>query len=293
MKSSVIVLSDIDGTLIPHPFLSGVSTEAKGEDVMRMFALFEHKNFGLVTGRRKVGFERFFREYPLSERLPAFLAVEFATHVAVLGKWVVQRIQNESVAKLMRELNERVSAQSEFCVGHDLGAALNRGWFDTYFLEEKTLCAQIEGHFPDPALLRRYFSFVEGILNPYTVGANGLAVQSFPSMGRIDVLEPGFVPKSGFWPVIEAHREALNLAPDAELTVVALGDEHYDSYMFRYLKEELGERFRGVITVSVGHVLNYATHKCPNTRSALSFVEKVLSEGLVRDSFLEDLEAVG
>jgi len=55
----------------------------------------------------------------------------------------------------------------------------------------------------------------------------------------------------------------------------------------------LGNRFRRVLTLSVGHVLSSATHNCPNTRVALSFVEKVLSAGAVHDSFLENLEAIG
>jgi len=284
------VLSDIDGTLIPHPFLSGVSTEDKSEDVARMFSLFEHKNFGLVTGRRKAGFERFFREYNMAETFPAFLAVEFATHVSVFGKWVVERSQNSSVSRLMKELAAEIGAYSEFNEGHNLAQALQRGWFDTYFLEEKTLCAQIEGHFPDAEKLAKYFAVVEKILNPYTIGAGALAVQSFPSMRRIDVLENGFLPKCGFWPTIESHREALGICADSELTVVALGDEHYDSYMFRYLKNDLGARFKRVYTISVSHKLNYATHWCPDTRTALSFVENVLGSGEVRQNVFANME---
>ncbi len=292
MKSSVLVLSDIDGTLIPHPFLSGVSTEDKSEDVSRMFSLFGHKNFGLVTGRRKAGFERFFREYRMTETFPAFLAVEFATHISVFGKWVVERAQNSSVSRLMNELAEEICTYPEFNEGHNLAQALQRGWFDTYFLEEKTLCAQIEGHFPSPEKLARYFAVVEKILNPYTIGAGALAVQSFPSMRRIDVLENGFLPKCGFWPTIESHRESLGICADSDLTVVALGDEHYDSYMFRYLKNELGERFKNVFTISVSHKLNYATHWCHNTRTALSFVENVLKCGEVNKNVLASLEKV-
>lgn len=286
----MLVLSDIDGTLIPHPFLSGVTVEDKAEDVLRMFALFKNKNFGLITGRRKAGFERFFREYSVPETFPAFLAVEFATNIAVLGKWVLERSQNSSVSSLMRNLSAEICSHQEFMQGHDLASALQRGWFDTFFLEEKLLCAQIEGHFPDSKKLARYFGVVEKILNPYTIGADALAVQSFPSINRIDVLERGFIPKCGFWPTLEAHRESLGICANSELTIVALGDEHYDSYMFRYLQKDLGKRFKKVITISVSSKLSHATHWCSNTRTALSFVENVLNTGEVTQKYLDSME---
>jgi hypothetical protein len=286
----VLVLSDIDGTLVAHPFLSGKNLDARRESVHRMFNLFSHPNFGIVTGRRKEGFERFFAEYDLEYRLPAFLGVEFATHHAVHGEWVVWKEQSALVRRVMQSLQRVVEANAEFGKGHDVFQALRAGKIETYFLEEKTVCAQIEAHFPEAALQRRFFSLVEDVVNPLAAGNAGLALQGFFSMGRLDILEKGFVPKAGFWGTIEKYREDMSLAPDSELTVVALGDELYDSYMFRYLRSELGEKFGKVFTVSVGKVLAHATHWCRGTDDALSFVERVLAEDFVTEKSLSSLE---
>jgi trehalose-6-phosphatase len=292
MARRVLVLSDIDGTLVDHPFLSGSHVEARRNSVERMFRLFENPNFGIVTGRRKEGFERFFREYDLAYSLPHFLAVEFATHHAVKGEWVVWRERNDHVNELMKALKYRVELDAEFGAGHDVFMALQKGKIETYFLEEKTICAQIEAHFPSVALQQRFFSIVEEHVNPLVTGFSSLTLQSFASMGRLDVLEKGFVPKAGFWPTIERHREAFDLVVDSDLTIVALGDELYDSYMFRYLKDELCHRFHRVFTVSVGKKMTGATHVCAHPEHALSFVERILETDSVDENTFKGMEVV-
>jgi trehalose-6-phosphatase len=292
MARRILVLSDIDGTLVDHPFLSGSHVEARRNSVQRMFRLFGHSNFGIVTGRRKEGFERFFREYDIPYALPNFLAVEFATHHAVDGEWVLWRDRNACVSELMRTLQGLVESDVEFGNGHDVFMALQKGKIETYFLEEKTICAQIEAHFPSAALQKRFFSVVEEHVNPLVTGSSTLSLQSFASMGRLDVLEKGFVPKAGFWPTIEKHRVKFDLVPDPELTIVALGDELYDSYMFRYLKEELGHRFARVLTVGVGKRMTGATHVCDHPKEALSFVERILEEDFVDNDMLKGMEVV-
>jgi hypothetical protein len=286
------VISDIDGTLVDHPFLSGSHVEARRSSVERMFRLFEHPNFGIVTGRRKEGFERFFREYNIPHTFPNFLAVEFATHHAVSGEWVVWRERNAQLHELMKTLQHVVELDSEFGTGHDVFMALQKGKIETYFLEEKTICAQIEAHFPSMALQRRFFAAVEEHVNPLVAGESLLSLQSFASMGRLDILEKGFVPKAGFWPTIERHRQAFDLVPDPELTVVALGDELYDSYMFRYLKEDLGHRFARVFTVAVGKKMVGATHVCAHPEKALSLVEGILEMDSVTQNTFQELGEV-
>lgn len=292
MAKKVLVLSDIDGTLVDHPFLSGANLAARRSNVERMFSLFSYPNFGLVTGRRKVGFERFFSEYDIPYQLPAFLGVEFATHHAVRGRWVVERKHSHSIALLMDKISRAVVADLDFGRGHDVLQALRLGKIETYFLEEKTLCAQIEAHFPNAALQKRFFSIVEEIVNPAVAGSGNVVLQGFASMGRMDILERGFIPKAGFWETIDSHREEMQLCADSELTVVALGDELYDSYMFQYLRNEIGARFSRVYTISVGKSLLHATHFCSDTNRALGVVERILKCDEVNGSILNDLEVV-
>ncbi len=292
MASRVLVLSDIDGTLVDHPFLSGSDVSARRSSVERMLKLFRFPHFGLVTGRRKQGFERFFKEYDVPMIMPSFLAVEFATHLAVCGEWVQWKQQNQNISNLMRILQNHIEANSDFGKGPDIIQALQSGTIETFFMEEKTICAQIEAHFPSEILRRKFFSIVEEIVNPMVAFHGGLVLQSFPSMGRLDVLEAGFVPKCGFWKTIEDHRDRLGLVPNEQLTVVALGDELYDSYMFRYLREEIGGKLARIFTVSVGKLLAHATHRCTHPTQALSLVESIVHAGYVDDGAFANLEVV-
>jgi hydroxymethylpyrimidine pyrophosphatase-like HAD family hydrolase len=275
MPNNVFVISDIDGTLVPHPFLSGKSVSERRISFERMLDLFRYENFGLMTGRREAGFERFSKEYDVPIAYPAFLGVEFGAHLAVRGQWMVRSEQNNELAQLLSTVENAIVSHPHFESGNEVENAFRKGILDTYYIELKARIAQIESHFPDAESNRIFQETVEEIVNSECIGASTLAFQSFASQRRLDVVERGFVPKSGFWPTLSAHllpRLGIN-----RTTVVALGDELYDSYMFRYLKT-LGEGSNcSVYALAVSRPLPFADAVLKDTETALTVVVELLS----------------
>ena len=228
----IFVLSDIDGTLVPHPFFSGLTNAERGRYVARMQALFEHRNFGVVTGRAEDSYERLQHDSGLASRRPVFLGLEFATHLLGRSERFYTAPAAASLARLMSDLAHTLGERLEFASDEDILTRMARGRMEGYVLEPKTLVAQVEWYFPQLALQEAFGHFLREWLNPRLLAAPDLAVQLFPS--RIDVLARGFVPKSGFFERLPPGVfETLFKGYD---TLVVLGDELYDSYMFQYVK---------------------------------------------------------
>jgi hypothetical protein len=275
MSHGLFVISDIDGTLVPHPFLSGKNVNDRRRSFERLLELFRYDNFGLMTGRRQVGFERYGSEYQLPLIYPAFLGVEFGAHLAIRGEWVSRSPQNEELAELLGRVEQAVAALPGLHHGGDPEEALRKGAIETYYIELKSRIAQVEAHYPTAEANRLFQETVEEIVNAQCIGPSCLTFQSFASQRRLDVVERGFVPKSGFLPTLARHllpRGGVN-----STTLVTLGDELYDSYMFRYLKEEARTADLRVCAISVARPLPYADVVVRDTESALGLVEELLA----------------
>lgn len=281
MGNDIFVISDIDGTLVPHPFLSGKNVDERRRSFVRLLDLFRYDNFGLMTGRRQVGFERYGSEYQLPVIYPAFLGVEFGAHLAVRGEWVSRSPQNEELASLLGQVERAVSSLSGINSVGDPEEALRRGVVESHYIELKCRIAQLESHYPTPEANRLFQETVEQIVNAQCIGPSTLTFQSFASQRRLDVVERGFVPKSGFLPTLARHlfpRRGVN-----STTLVALGDELYDSYMFRHLKQESQTSQSRVLAFSVTRPLPHADAMVRDTESALCLVEDLLAGRSVED----------
>jgi|GEM_PF-4818336 len=275
------VLSDIDGTLVPHPFFSGLTNTQRAAYIERMLALFAREDFGVVTGRAEESFQRLFSDSNLKPCRPKFLGLEFAAVMLGRDEAYVTPKNFAPLNTLMRELAEATGARQDFASDEDLLTLMARGRIEGYLLEPKSRLAQVEWYFSDVRRQEAFGHFLREWLNPRLLDLPEITVQLFPT--RVDLLERGFRPKWGFFERLPPGIFERLFSGYSRLVV--LGDELYDSYMFRYVKTLQGGPFSRVECYSVGGPLPYADGTFATIAEALEQVEKWLQENPSSPSF--------
>lgn len=276
----VFVVSDIDGTLVPHPYFSGIDVAGRAQYIRRVIDLFDRPNFALVTGRMKAGWERLFKEAGVARRFPKILGLEFGAQLYVDGELVHERAQNPLIHAIAEHMAAALGEVPEFQVGESFEAQREKGLMRGYVIEEKATIVQIDWNFPDPGVSMRFVEFLTEKLNPYLTRSNEVYAQVLPH--RIDVCEAGFVPKAHVWADLCARVERGLLPAGARPRAVVLGDEIYDGYMFNAFEALAPRTFSSVESWGVGKKkVPFAKGMKSDEAEALALVEALLG-GSVR-----------
>lgn len=265
-----LVLSDIDGTLVPHPYGSGVPLERRATYVARLAALCQSPSFGLVTGRKLAGFERLFTECGHPPVCPVVLGVEFGAHCYLRGVAIYEHQANAALAAIAHALHAALATRPEFSSPLSLIAQMAQGCIEGAVIEEKAAILQIDWRFKHEATEHLFEEFLFELLNPLLASERGLFAQVFGR--RIDIAELGFVPKQAVWPKIQRF-----FSESTGKTLVLLGDELYDSYMFSDFLKNHSNSFADIVTCSVGRRLPHASRHFETVDAALDFVEATLA----------------
>jgi hypothetical protein len=274
-EAGTFVLCDIDGTLVPHPYFSGLTAEARAAYVVRMARLFAHPRFGVMTGRTLESFERMLSDAGVAPTArPRFLGLEFGAQLFSPRGPLAESTPFRPLSRILDAIGAAVGERPEYASRDDLLTRMARGSMEGFVLEPKALIGQVEWYFADSHLQHSFAELLHGLVNPLLLDEPQVSVQLFPQ--RVDFLMRGFTPKAGF---LERMGEArAHEALGGARRVIALGDEPYDGYMFRYLKElTAAGRLDSVECYSVGKELPYADARLADPAEALDRVERWLA----------------
>ena len=271
-----IVVSDIDGTLVPHPYSSGMSVQQRAGYIQRFGALCSRPFFGVVTGRKKAGFDRLRQEGQLSAQLfPAFLALEFGGQIFFEGNQVHAHEPNALLQKYVLELCGALRTHAEFSVLENIESQIQQGRMRGYVIEQKAAIVQLDWYFSDDAVRSAFTEFLFRFVNPYLLKTNQVYGQVFGH--RFDLCEVGFVPKHGVWQKAPAAwKKNITSNGLVKPELIVLGDELYDAYMFQSFKALVPSVFSKVEACAVGGPLPFADRVFANEADALDYVEAVL-----------------
>ena len=262
------VLSDIDGTLVPHPYFSGLSAAERVAYVDRLSALCVFPNFAVMTGRMVEGYRRLFEDSGRSLVFPAALGLEFGSLLYHSGKQWNTCLPYAPLQELVADLEAELAKEPAFLIGSNLYERMKSGKMTGFVRELKHQLAQIEWYLDNEVLKRKCMQTVRDFLNQSLLGkGQPFRFQFFEN--RVDLLQPGFTPKATF---SLSDFFGADFDPTKDF-VLALGDELYDDHMFWHLKSQLGDR---ALCASVGHTLRRAHHTFENEADTLDFVESVL-----------------
>lgn len=250
MDPEVYVITDVDGTLVPHPYHSGLSQDERDPYVHRLHRLIHSSHVACVTGRGAAGWRRLFDDAGLTPVLPRLAGFEFGADVFFHGERQPLKTRSGEVQAVLEELRSAFLSHQEFRNQTDITEIMSSGRLQGYFIEEKQQMAQIDWCFSSAALNLQFAELVFGILNPHLAHNRSLKAQVFHQ--RIDLLEHDFVPKAALADHVSKWvRETTCRVSHRQCWV--FGDELYDDYLFRSVKELVPSCFASVQCVAVAN----------------------------------------
>jgi hypothetical protein len=244
------IITDIDGTVVPHPYHSGLSQEQRNPYVARLLELMRNHHVACVTGRTLAGWQRLWREAGHEPHLPRLMGLSFGAEIYYHAKHVDGRAQSAELTQVVHELHAALETEKDFRNQAEADDIMRHGRLQGYFFEEKTHIVQLDWNFATEALNLRFAEHVFHALNPHLAKATSLRCQVFHR--RIDILANGFVPKA------ELAHSVRRWVDDTRLTDAArrpdclvLGDELYDDYLFESMKRLEHDLFHKVTCLGV------------------------------------------
>ena len=269
------VITDIDGTVVPHPYHSGLTQSQRNPYIARLLALMHNHHVACVTGRTLAGWKRLWCEAGLEPHLPRLMGLSFGADVYSHGHHVHARPPSQEMDVVVRELKEALGQEADFRSQADTDDIMRRGLLQGYSFEAKTHIVQIDWNFPTEAKNLRFAEHVFRALNPHLAKATSLRCQVFHR--RIDILANGFVPKAELAHHLTQWVHETRLADPRQPDCVVLGDELYDDYLFESVKA-LSPAIFGKVTCigvdnGVGTQFRHADHTVLGPDGAWAAIE--------------------
>lgn len=274
-RSKVLIISDIDGTLLPHPFEYENSSFDRQAMTSKFSQFCGHPQFWIVTGRRKSGYEKIFTDVNMQPKFAKVTGLEFGSHLFFEGQVVHEPQQNQNLVKMVERFMA-ASATHEVFAPFVVGKLQYlTGSLNGFIVETKAWLAQTEWSFPKSQKMHLEFEdFYRFLLNELLHDIPDVYLQIF--LNRIDFVQRDFVPKAGMWSRLQKHVPQNDLNQYQGWELIVLGDEWYDACMFKDLKQFENKVFSKVTCVSVGKDLPYASQRVRDPQEAQNLVASIL-----------------
>ena len=268
------IISDIDGTVVPHPYHSGQDQSSRARYVARLETLMKNSHFSCVTGRTFDGWKNLFQDAGLEPHLPRLAGLSFGADTYYHGKLLPKKAPSPEMKLAIRELKDELAKHPEFQKQTDFSGIQKFGLLHGFFIEEKSLITQIDWSFPSEGLNLKFAEVVFQTLNPHLAIQSSLRCQVFHR--RIDILSDGFVPKAQLSEYV-ARWVAETRLESKHPVCYAFGDELYDDYLFASLRSLEHKVFSKVVTIGVQNgsknVFRNASHVLASPDEVWSFIE--------------------
>lgn len=268
----IYIITDIDGTVVPHPYHAGLSKEDRKPYVSKLRKLIHNHHVACITGRTFRGWERLWRDADYEPAAPRLLGLCFGAETFYHGRLIPAQNRSPDLEAVIHELRSALERNPDFRIEAEVAEIMKIGKLQGYFIEEKPRIIQIDWNFPSEHLNHQFSETVFSCLNRYLARKHALKCQVFHN--RIDILAEGFVPKAELTSHIEhwvletrlartQDEDSLNAKPDC----IVLGDELYDDYLFESVKTLASKVFANVRCIGVQH---------PHTKVEFRFADEIV-----------------
>jgi hypothetical protein len=233
------IITDIDGTVVPHPYHSGLTQSERNPYITKLLHLMSNHHVACVTGRTLHGWKRLWTDSGNDPHLPRLMGLSFGAEVYFHGKAQPVTPNSHELEQATHELSAALDAIPEFRNQADTADVMSKGKLQGYSIEVKPRIVQIDWNFATESLNLRFAEQVFHTLNPHLARKAALRCQVFHR--RIDILSDGFVPKAELAHHVADWVQNTRLAPAGGITnqlpeCIVLGDELYDDYLFQSIK---------------------------------------------------------
>jgi hydroxymethylpyrimidine pyrophosphatase-like HAD family hydrolase len=232
------IITDIDGTVVPHPYHSGLTQSERNPYITKLLHLMRNHHVACVTGRTLHGWKRLWTDSGNDPHLPRLMGLSFGAEVYFHGKALPVTPNSHELQQATHELRAALDAIPEFRNQADTAVTMSKGQLQGYSIEVKPRIVQIDWNFATESMNLRFAEQVFHTLNPHLARKAALRCQVFHR--RIDILSDGFVPKAELAHHVADWVQNTRLAPvDSRGQLpecIVLGDELYDDYLFQSIK---------------------------------------------------------
>ena len=233
------IITDIDGTVVPHPYHSGLTQSERNPYITKLLNLMRNHHVACVTGRTLHGWKRLWTDSGNDPHLPRLMGLSFGAEVYFHGKALPVTPNSHELEQATHELSAALDTIPEFRNQADTADVMSKGKLQGYSIEVKPRIVQIDWNFATESLNLRFAEQVFHTLNPHLARKAALRCQVFHR--RIDILSDGFVPKAELAHHVADWVQNTRLAPAGGITnqlpeCIVLGDELYDDYLFQSIK---------------------------------------------------------
>lgn len=229
---SLLVISDIDGTMIPNPYYAPIGEKEHAALCRRFFDLLKkHPQLWLATGRTIETYARLVT-FSGDVAYPEFLLSEFGSDIYRMGDAYLRLPADPVLMECERVFTDLLA---EMNYPEDLSDG-EQGLHGVC-LETKRRIMHVDWDLGSKELDNKFLTeFPERIRSLPEV--RGLSVRVFGQLRRIDICSPEFSPKVSVW-------QALGPLIGDKKEIWVLGDDEYDRAMFEALQKAVpGARVR-------------------------------------------------
>lgn len=210
-----LVVADIDGTLLEHPYWTDVPFERKAETCRRMIEMLRRRRLCLCTGRPRRYYESLLREFGNDCVYPWYLVAECGGEVVRDGETVFEREPDPALAALEEDLRDW-SRRRGLAIDDDPGETSVIG----ICFERRRCILDVDWNLGEQArndaMQQELFSHMQDV-----VDESKLRLTVYPEIRRITACSADFQPKVSIWPAIRSQ-----LGEPDDIWVV--GDEPLD-----------------------------------------------------------------
>ncbi|OGV52351.1 MAG: hypothetical protein A2X49_08320 [Lentisphaerae bacterium GWF2_52_8] len=222
-KNKVLIVSDIDGSLIDHPHWGNATHEHRSLACKNLIELLKNHRVCLCTGRSRYYYESLQQSYAGETVFPWCLVAEFGAEIFVEGELFMAKPRDPCLIELEEELRSWAKGQ-----GIPIDDDPSESSVEGICFEPKRQSLDIDWNFGEAGRDGCFMTELSAFLEK-SAQASNLRYSCHPEMRRINVCSSGFLPKVSVWP------ELRPLLGNPE-SLWVFGDEKVDVDMFHALK---------------------------------------------------------
>ena len=141
------IITDIDGTVVPHPYHSGLTQSERNPYITKLLHLMRNHHVACVTGRTLHGWKRLWTDSGNDPHLPRLMGLSFGAEVYFHGKALPVTPNSHELEQATHELRAALDASPEFRNQADTADVMSKGRLQGYSIEVKPRIVQIDWNF--------------------------------------------------------------------------------------------------------------------------------------------------